>query len=187
MCKNTIVVPEPLTLLVVAVMTLLVVGFLALLIFYTRSGRSAASPAAKSPAEGTAQRTGKVTIPPRPFVEGGDDEEVTDQTLAVSGTRPFLRKVSGPSRSKESCFLSPTGVTTIGRAHDNDIVISEGAASFKHCQVEKQGNAYVLIDLGSTNKTWVNGSEKGRVVLHNGDKLTVGETTMIFALFGDRT
>jgi pSer/pThr/pTyr-binding forkhead associated (FHA) protein len=125
--------------------------------------------------------------PPPPYIDGGDDEDVTAMTLAVVGNRPFLKRVSGPAGPRDTFFLAPTGVTTIGRARDNAIELTEVAASSHHCRIEKQGNTYVLTDLGSTNKTWVNGVEKDRVVLRNGDTVKVGETTMIFALFGDRT
>ena len=185
------------TLLAVSVGTLLFVGFVALLIRYTRSapaGKSKAAPKAAvqttsskaAPKEAT-HSTGKVSIPPPPFVDGGDEEEVTEETLAVTGTRPFLKEISSPSKSRKTYFLSATGVTAIGRSRDNDIVIAEDAASSHHCRIEKQGNTFTLIDLGSTNKTWVNGAEKDRVVLRNGDKVKIGDTTMVFALFGDRT
>lgn len=44
----------------------------------------------------------------------------------------------------------------------------------------------LLSDLGSTNKTWVNGVEQSRAELHNGDQIKVGDTTLVFGLFGDR-
>ena len=120
------------------------------------------------------------------MADAGEDEEVTNQTLEVSSVRPSLVAVGGPARSKEIFYLSASGITTIGRARGNDIVLAENAASSRHCQIEKQANSYVLTDLGSTNKTWVNGVERERAVLRNGDKIRIGSTTMIFALFGDR-
>jgi hypothetical protein len=172
-------------LLVSGVMTLLLVGFLALVIAFTRArkpGGAAVEKAAPKPL----QPTGKVEIPPAAPVEGGDREEVTFKTLAVASNRPFLKMVSGPSRSEETFFLSATRATTIGRSPSNDIVLSEGAASTEHCRIEKQADTFVLIDLDSTNKTWVNGAEKSRVVLRNGDRIKIGETTMVFVLFGER-
>ncbi|MBK5257843.1 MAG: FHA domain-containing protein [Vicinamibacteria bacterium] len=59
-------------------------------------------------------------------------------------------------------------------------------ARCKHCVIEKLGNSYLLSDLGSTNKTWVNGVEQARVELRNGDQIKVGNTTLVFGLFGDR-
>lgn len=117
--------------------------------------------------------------------DNAEEEEVTEFTLAVAG-RPLLRITSGAGSGAKDFFLSPIGVTTIGRGADNDIVIPGDAASTRHCHIEKKGGAYVLIDDGSTNRTWVNGAEKQRVVLRNGDQIKVGETTMVFALFGDR-
>ena len=115
-----------------------------------------------------------------------DGEDVTEMTLAVTGSRPLLRRIGAPAGAAEKFFLSVTGVTRIGRASDNDIVIDADAASSHHCQIDQQGSTYTLTDLGSTNKTWVNGVEKTKAVLRNGDEITMGSTKMVFALFGDR-
>jgi len=128
---------------------------------------------------------------PGPPAEGGplvmddEDEEVTEFTLAVTGNRPLLRVLSGPGLPGNR-FLSATGLTAIGRTNDNDIVLAETAVSSKHCRIEQQGNRFVLLDLGSTNGTWVNGVAQERAVLRNGDQIKVGDTTMVFALFGER-
>ena len=141
---------------------------------------------AKRSADDQTRQLGKFQLPPNLPIDGGDEEEVTEATLAVSSARPVLKKLEGPQALKEASFLSITGITTIGRGPDNDIVIPEDAASSKHCRIEQEGKTFVLVDLGSTNKTWVNGVEKARVVLRNGDKIRIGDTTLAFALFGDR-
>ncbi len=165
-------------LLALGVVAVLFLGFLGLLIAFTRSP---AQRLASAPAPAPLPAAGRV-----PAIEGADEEEVTAMTLAVSSSRPLLRRVSGPSPSTETFFLSPTAATRIGRSRDNDIVLSEDAASSSHCRIEKQGDSWVLTDLGSTNKTWVNGVEKTQVVLRNGDEIRAGETTLVFAMFGDR-
>lgn len=145
---------------------------------------------ANSPSPPPSTRPGQVkgaSFTHTPVVDAGEDEDVTEKTLAVTGSRPFLMPVEGPAASKERFFLSSTGITTIGRSGKNDIVLTEEAVSAEHCRIEKQGNAYVLTDRASTNRTWVNGVEKSQVVLRNGDKIKIGDTTMVFALFGERT
>ncbi len=164
---------------------LLVVAVLALLVARRRSAPSDVSDTSAEPRPLPETPTQPPSTGRPPFIAGADEEEVTDETLAVVVNRPFLVMVSASGR-KTKYFLSPTGVTTIGRASENDIVIPEDAASARHCSVQKQGSAYVLSDLDSTNKTWVNGVAREQVVLRNGDQVTIGETTMVFALFGDR-
>ena len=39
---------------------------------------------------------------------------------------------------------------------DNDVVLSQDTVSRYHCRIVQEGNSYVLVDLGSTNGTFVN-------------------------------
>ncbi len=47
----------------------------------------------------------------------------------------------------------------IGRSNDCDIVLPERQVSRQHAQIERDQNGYLLRDLGSKNKTYVNGQE----------------------------
>jgi len=49
------------------------------------------------------------------------------------------------------------GVTTIGRAPDNHIVLNHPSASGHHAEVRFENGRFVLYDKGSTNGTFVNG------------------------------
>jgi pSer/pThr/pTyr-binding forkhead associated (FHA) protein len=50
------------------------------------------------------------------------------------------------------------GITRIGRGSDNDIIISEAAmVSSHHLEIRKEGDNYLLVDLNSTNGTYLNG------------------------------
>ena len=49
-------------------------------------------------------------------------------------------------------------ITRVGRSSENDIVISEAAmVSARHLEIRKEGDAYRLADLNSTNGTYLNG------------------------------
>jgi|CXWL01.1.fsa_nt_gi pSer/pThr/pTyr-binding forkhead associated (FHA) protein len=123
----------------------------------------------------------------RPVVEADEDEDITHQTLSVAASRPMLRVVGALSGSPERYFVSPAGVTTIGRASDNDIVVATAAASVHHCRLIQKDKTFTLEDLGSTNKTWVNGKAIDKAVLRHGDEISVGDSVFVFALFGNRT
>ena len=70
---------------------------------------------------------------------------------------------------------------SIGRAPDNDIVIQDGYVSHRHAVVELLNNLYVIQDLGSVNKTYVNGQEiSGRQYLQSGDMINIGTVTFQF-------
>ena len=113
-----------------------------------------------------------------------EDEPVLEQTLVVNAN-PILRALSGPGAGK-NFPLSASGSTSIGRSRRNDIVVPEDGASAQHCRIDREGDSYVLHDLGATNGTWVNGARTNRAILQHGDRLKVSETVFTVSLFGDR-
>lgn len=63
----------------------------------------------------------------------------------------------------------------IGRDLSNDIVINDPEISRRHARIYKQGNAYILEDLGSTNGTSVKGKRlTGPCKLNHGDAIEMG-------------
>ena len=65
-------------------------------------------------------------------------------------------------------------VISIGRAKENDVVVSGVKSSRKHCRIERIGSVYRCIDLKSLNGTFVNGIPISEAILKNGDKVEVG-------------
>lgn len=66
-------------------------------------------------------------------------------------------------------------VTTIGRADDCDIVISNPYVSSKHAMIRKKGRKYIIQDLNSTNGTFVNGKPiKNIIRIKNNDIIRFG-------------
>jgi hypothetical protein len=78
----------------------------------------------------------------------------------------------------------PTGPVplTIGRAEDNDVDLSKDEfASGHHARIESQRDGVWILDLNSTNGTFVNGSRlDGRRALKEGDVVQVGDTELRF-------
>ncbi len=68
----------------------------------------------------------------------------------------------------------------IGRALDNDIPILDLRASREHCRVERHGDQFVLLDLGSQNGTRLNGQLVDRSALKRGDQIGVGSARLWF-------
>ena len=70
---------------------------------------------------------------------------------------------------------------SIGWGQDNDIVIQDGYVSHNHAVIELLNNLYVIQDLGSVNRTYVNGQEiSGRQYLQTGDTISIGTVTFQF-------
>jgi pSer/pThr/pTyr-binding forkhead associated (FHA) protein len=78
----------------------------------------------------------------------------------------------------------PTGAVplTIGRAEDNDIALPKDEfASGRHARIESQRDGVWVLDLGSTNGTFVNGKRlDGRRLLKAGDVVQIGDTELRF-------
>ena len=75
-----------------------------------------------------------------------------------------------------------TGETvTIGRAVENDIVITSKRISREHACVRRKGWRVILEDLGSTNGTFLNDERVlAPVALHDEDTIKIGDVTLIF-------
>lgn len=71
-------------------------------------------------------------------------------------------------------------VLAIGRSDDNDIVLSDDTfISSRHARVEVRPSGPWLVDLGSTNGSYVNGQRiNAEKSLRRGDRIQVGSTVM---------
>lgn len=72
---------------------------------------------------------------------------------------------------------------TIGRARDNDLVLTDRMVSRHHCVIERDGDAVRLRDLKSTYGTTVNGRTVDEATLSAGDRIGIGP--FLVAFFGD--
>ncbi len=70
---------------------------------------------------------------------------------------------------------------TIGRSARNDVCIPDPFASRVHAEVRREGDQYVLQDLGSANGTYYNGARAEQpITLTNGGRIQIGETEIVF-------
>ena len=71
---------------------------------------------------------------------------------------------------------------TIGRSGENTIALDgDEFASGHHARIESQRDGVWILDLGSTNGTFVNGERvEGRQQLHRGDLVQIGDTELRF-------
>ena len=71
-------------------------------------------------------------------------------------------------------------IVTIGRLPECAVVLDDPNVSRRHAQLRREGDSVLLVDLGSTNGTKVNGVVVRERRLTPGDTVTVGTTTMRF-------
>jgi hypothetical protein len=72
----------------------------------------------------------------------------------------------------------------IGRLPDCQITLADPNVSRRHAEVRVQDGQAVVVDLGSTNGTKVNGTPVSTHALADGDNITVGLTTIRFEAAG---
>ena len=69
----------------------------------------------------------------------------------------------------------------LGRSKDSDVQVEDANVSRKHAELRREGPAWWLVDLGSTNGTELNGRRVQRSKLTDGDTITLGATELVFA------
>src|SRR5690606_675033 len=80
-------------------------------------------------------------------------------------------------------FKLPQGITSLGRAEDNDIVLSGDLVSRRHARLHRIGEGVRVEDLGSRNGSRLNGEPfSGTVDVRPGDTLTIGENALALRL-----
>lgn len=121
----------------------------------------------------------------------GRDGKPTQVTQAIESPLAVNRR-----SAVEACLVVLQGAemgrqfrlgdeTWIGRSHEAEIRLDDSATSRRHARIERLGDAFQVVDNGSTNGTWVNDERIGRpALLEKGAILHVGRTTFKF-LTGD--
>ncbi|MDW8247602.1 MAG: FHA domain-containing protein [Sandaracinaceae bacterium] len=93
---------------------------------------------------------------------------------------------SGNEKGQEFFFQRHLGsVITIGRALDNNIVLTDLGVSRHHLQIQLGEEGITAVDLRSANGTFVNDSRIERVFLADGDRIRIGKTTFRVRLGGE--
>ncbi|MDW8245610.1 MAG: FHA domain-containing protein, partial [Sandaracinaceae bacterium] len=65
---------------------------------------------------------------------------------------------------------------SIGRVQGNDIILPKGNVSKKHSRIVYKDNRFIVVDLKSTNGTYVNGRKlTSPAVVRPGDKIYIGD------------
>ena len=94
-----------------------------------------------------------------------------------AGIAPVLVVISGPD---VGLSMRLERSMTIGRDPQAGLALSDTSVSFAHARVEDRGDAWAVVDLGSTNGTRVDEERAAQAVLHHGTKIQVGTTVLRF-------
>jgi pSer/pThr/pTyr-binding forkhead associated (FHA) protein len=70
----------------------------------------------------------------------------------------------------------------IGRLPESEISVRDSFISRVHCHITCANDQFTLKDLGSTNGTYRNGARVFECTLSMGDKIQLGNTTLVFEI-----
>lgn len=113
-------------------------------------------------------------------LRSGQTLELVKELVTGTGRRSgeaaaLVRVVEGPDRGVE--VQIPIGVSSVGRAADCDVRLSDPTVSKVHAQISVTDRLEVR-DNNSANGVVVGGAQVSSVVLQPGDHVSLGETTL---------
>src|SRR5437016_1779872 len=131
-----------------------------------------AAPPAPSPPPGAGDRLRHTVhgleayVPPSP------------RSAAGGSLASFLVRSGGLAGQRLSV---KTPVVNIGRADYNDLVVPDPSVSTSHAKLQRREGVWVLVDLDSTNGTFVDGEQvKGDAPLAPGATVRLGDVQLVF-------
>jgi hypothetical protein len=117
------------------------------------------------------------------------------ETMAIDNkTQPMISTAPGFGRQAELTIetgpdaghshRAGDSALRLGRSPDNDVILRDPATSGHHARLERRGDQFWLVDLGSTNGTLVNGEPIQEKELNHGDRVTLGQNAVSFSVIG---
>jgi hypothetical protein len=107
-----------------------------------------------------------------------------DPNLKVGRFNLTSRMQEGPPGTSTSAIILGSGerlalgnhTLSIGRLPECDVTFADSNVSRRHAELRAVGGGYVIVDLGSTNGTRVNGVAVREQLLRNGDEVSMGSS-----------
>ena len=98
---------------------------------------------------------------------------------------PMKPRIAAITGKLEDMVISMNeGPVLIGRQAGATLKIGNASVSRRHAVIEKEGERFIIADLGSRNGTFVNDVPVRRRELHHGDRVRIGDSQFFF-LFED--
>lgn len=129
------------------------------------------------PGEAEVDAEVSVTSDPRTSADAVDSGTRVYEIPVVRGPNVEL-EVREPGRASRRVPVSGATIH-IGRGADCELVLHDSKVSRRHARLVARDGVLVLTDLGSTNGTMVNGHRVSEVVLGSGDRIELGESTLV--------
>jgi predicted Zn finger-like uncharacterized protein len=145
-----------------------------------------------TPDEGDAtslgRKTSAVALPiaggPKPRSAEPEAPELPELAPLPKDMRFSLAVIAGAQAGSVFPVAKPR--IFIGRGSSMDVQLKDAEVSRRHCMLEIRDDDGTLIDLGTTNGTFVAGERIDQSELANQSEFTVGSTTMMFIVTHSR-
>lgn len=120
---------------------------------------------------------------PEPAHTAQFDAYADDERTRVT---PMRRQPEGRLEDADGTVVGTVSgpVSVLGRGSETDVKISDPGISRRHAEIRTEDGSFLIVDLGSTNGTVVDGRPVRRANLYDGARIQVGRTTLTFRTDG---
>ena len=101
---------------------------------------------------------------------------------AVRSEKALAYVVLFVGENPQRIYPIKTSSVLLGRADEAQVSIADASVSSHHARIVQNSQGFEIIDLDSTNGTFVAGKRTSRAQLRNGDQVTVGNIEFMFLL-----
>jgi len=103
---------------------------------------------------------------------------VDEEAAAASIDKPVLIGTNAPFEGQR--FVLNKSRTSVGRRGDNDLVLTESSVSSMHAWLINENGQWRVMNMLSTNGTFVNGEKIHEALLKDGDRVRFGGVEFLF-------
>jgi pSer/pThr/pTyr-binding forkhead associated (FHA) protein len=114
-----------------------------------------------------------------------EDRDSTGELQAITDLEDGTGLVivsRGPNEG--STYLVDTDAVSVGRHPDSNIFLDDITVSRRHSVIERNGQDFLIRDVGSLNGTYVNHDRIDHKPIVDGDEIQVGRFVLIFRVGG---
>ncbi len=140
----------------------------------------------------TSESSGEMVVPePQAAPAAGNASRQEPPSSATPRSRLIVHRLAsadggsldGPSIEVGEFILDGRDIA-VGRAPSCDIVLEgDQLASRRHALLRSRADGYTVVDLGSSNGTYINDLEiREAVLLHEGDRISIGGHELIYSM-----
>jgi len=132
----------------------------------------------------TTMRLPGIGVPVEPLTEADADADATlsaQEQATVDALRQgtaLLVVLRGPNAGAR--FLLDSDEVSTGRHPNSDIFLDDVTVSRKHATFRREGDVFLVRDVGSLNGTYVNRERIDEVALKTRDEVQIGKFRLVF-------